>query len=107
MSELRIIETNSADDARGRVFGLDGDLYLPLVLASVLGLAGWAGLHFVLHAPWLVALAIPGLPAFGVAVWIVGFRQGRPAGYDRDQIDQWIDGGSFTLAATPVKEARR
>ena len=36
MTELRHIETNAADDSAGRAFGLEGNLYLP-VLLSVLG----------------------------------------------------------------------
>ena len=36
MTELRHSETNAADDSAGRAFGLEGNLYLP-VLLSVLG----------------------------------------------------------------------
>ena len=33
MTALRHTETNSADDSAGRAFGLDGNLYLPVLLA--------------------------------------------------------------------------
>jgi hypothetical protein len=35
MTELRLTETNAADDSSGRAFGLDGNLYLPVLCATV------------------------------------------------------------------------
>jgi hypothetical protein len=37
MSDLRFTDTNAADDSAGRVFGLEGNLYLPVVGGFVAG----------------------------------------------------------------------
>ena len=47
MNELRFTDTNAADDSAGRVFGLDGNLYLPVVSGLVAGVVLFAGLGFI------------------------------------------------------------
>ena len=38
MNELRLTDTNAGDDSAGRVFGLEGNLYLPLVGGAIVGI---------------------------------------------------------------------
>lgn len=94
--ELRRTETNSSDDSRGRAFGLEGDLYLPVVIAAVVSLGLLALLGLVLHTGWAAA----GIGAAGPFVltlgWAVFLKHGRPPGYDRDWIEQQLGGGNFT-----------
>jgi len=94
--ELRLTETNSADDSLGRAFGLDGNLYLPVVLTAfgALGLFGIVTLVF--HASVLLASVVCALPLAGVLLWAVFLRHGKPSGYDRDFLEHSIGGGSFT-----------
>ncbi|MDB6094025.1 MAG: hypothetical protein JWM32_1587 [Verrucomicrobia bacterium] len=87
--------TNSGDDSRGRVFGLEGDLYLPVAIGAMVGVALSGGLLLV-KAPWELAVAIGALPLFGVVVWVLGFRHGKPAGYTQDKLDSMLGGGNFS-----------
>lgn len=93
--ELRYTDTNAADDSAGRAFGLDGDLYLPLVLALVgaIGLTGLLGLG--LRTSWIFACAAGALPLATVVAWVLLLKHGKPPGYDRDRIDEWMQGRDF------------
>lgn len=97
--ELRHTDTNSADDSRGRAFGLEGNLYLPVVIAAVVSLGLGAVLGIVLHVGWVLAGSLASLPFVGTIFWVVALKHGKPAGYDRDWIDQKIGGGDFTRSA--------
>jgi hypothetical protein len=104
MSELRITDTNSGDDAEGSAFGLTGNLYLPLALAGVAGPMVGLVLHFVVRVPVWLSGVVATVPVFLAACWVFGLRQGKPAGYDRDRVEEWLGGGSFTLVAAQQKE---
>ncbi len=94
--ELRYTDTNAADDSAGRAFGLEGDLYLPLVIALVvaIGLTGLLGLG--LRTSWVFAGTAGALPLAAVAAWVFLLRHGKPSGYDRDRIDELMRGRDFT-----------
>lgn len=94
--DLRHTDTNAADDSRGRAFGLDGDLYLPVVIAGLFSLALGALLALWLHTGWLVAAAVAALPIGLTLFWAILLKHGRPPGYDRDWLDQKSGGGDFT-----------
>lgn len=96
MSELRCTDTNAADDSAGRAFGLEGNLYLVLIVALMGSLAVAGLLGFVAHAPWPLTALLAGLPLAGVLGWILLFKHNKPAGYDRDQFDAWLGRGDFT-----------
>lgn len=100
MSELRCTDTNAADDSAGRAFGLDGNLYLILVVAVMGTLAVAALLGFLLHAPWPVTTLCAGLPFLAVLGWVLFFKHNKPAGYDRDQLDAWLGRGDFSRNAS-------
>lgn len=95
MSELRFTDTNAGDDSKGRAFGLEGNLYLPVVLGIVSAIALFAGIVWVGAGPGIAA-AVAALPVALVGGWIVLFKQGKPAGYDRDKVDDLLGGGDFT-----------
>ena len=94
--DLRHTDTNAADDSRGRAFGLDGDLYLPVVVAGLLSLALGALLALWLHTGWVIAGAVAALPLGLTLFWAILLRHGRPPGHDRDWLDQKFGGGDFT-----------
>ena len=98
MTELRQTETNAADDSAGRVFGLDGNLYLPVLLTVLGSLATFALLGYLLQVPWTVAGVITVGPVLAVVGWAVFLRQGKPAGYDRDTLEHWMGGAHFGKA---------
>jgi hypothetical protein len=103
MSDLRITDTNSGDDTEGSAFGLTGNLYLPLVLAGVAAPVAGIFLHFVVRVPALISGVVAVVPVALAACWVFGLRQGKPAGYDRDRVEEWLGGGSFTLVAAQQK----
>lgn len=93
--DLRITETNSADDNAGRAFGLEGNLYLPVLFALVGGILGCGVGLLILHAPLLPTVIVASAPAVGVALWMALLRHGRPPGYDRDLVETWFGCGDF------------
>ena len=98
MTELRQTDTNAADDSAGRVFGLDGNLYLPVLLTVLGSLATFALLGYLLQVPWTVAGLLTAGPVLAVLGWAVFLRQGKPAGYDRDYLDHLAGGAHFGKA---------
>lgn len=105
MNELRFTDTNAADDSAGRVFGLDGNLYLPVVFGLVAGVLLFAGLGFVgTGYPLAGAAAI--IPIGGSLVWVLGLRHGKPAGYDRDRLDDLLGGADFTRESEPITHTK-
>jgi hypothetical protein len=96
MTELRFTETNAADDSSGRAFGLDGNLYLPVLCATVGALGLFALLTQAFKVHLALALLVAGLPWSGVLGWALWLKQGRPAGFDLDFCQQVFGGGNFT-----------
>lgn len=94
--DLRRTDTNAGDDSRGRAFGLDGNLYLPVVVSVVasLGIAALLGLG--LRTGWIPAAITGSVPFSGTLFWAVALRHGKPPGHDRDWLDQRLGGGDFT-----------
>ena len=95
MNELRFTETNSAEDSAGKTWGLEGSLFWYLtggVFTSVI-------LLLVLFSMWRWTLAASTaaavVPLVLVLLYIFGFRQGKPAGYDRDLFELWLRGPGF------------
>jgi hypothetical protein len=93
--ELRFTETNSADDSAGKTWGLEGNLFWYLVggaFASVLTL-------LLLFSVWrwnLISALLPAaVPIALTLLYILAFRQGRPAGYDTDLFELWLKGPGF------------
>ena len=100
MHELRHTDTNAADDSAGRAFGLEGNLYLPVVLAMVGALGLFALLTLLLHAHPLASGLLVALPLGAVLAWVLGLRHGKPAGHDRDWLEARLGGADFTRAET-------
>ena len=95
MNNLRFTDTNAADDSAGRAFGLDGNLYLPVAAAALGSVGLFAWLTFWLHTNWVVAGTVAAIPLGLTAGWILGLKHGRPAGHDRDQLEDLLRGGNF------------
>lgn len=96
MNELRFTDTNSADDSSGRVFGLDGNLYLPVVLGVIGSLGLVAVLGLLVGTGWFVAGVAGALPLGAILGWALLLKHNKPAGYDHDRIEQAFGGGNFT-----------
>ena len=103
---LRLTDTNAADDSAGRAFGLDGNLYLPVVGSAVGTIGLFAGLGFLAHVPLAAAAVVGAWPLAGTLAWALWLKNGKPAGYDRDRIAAWLGGGNFTRGGAKGARAR-
>lgn len=106
MNNLRFTDTNAADDSAGRAFGLDGNLYLPVAAAALGSVGLFAGLTFWLHTNWVVAGTVAAVPLGLTAGWVLGLKHGRPAGHDRDQLEDLLRGGNFGPGAQAGRHGR-
>ena len=77
MTELRHIDTNAADDSAGRAFGLEGNLYLPVLLAVIGALVLFAILGVLLRINYVAAGGVVAVPLAAVLGYsdTSGFRR--------------------------------
>lgn len=99
MNTPRITDTNSANDSRGRAFGLEGNDFMYVLVAFVVGLGIYLVFSFVLRTGMGVALlfAFP-IPAV-TAAWVVLLRHNKPDGYAEDCFDDLVNGEGWSLVA--------
>jgi hypothetical protein len=99
MSELRITDTNSANDSKGRAFGLEGNDFIFVLVAGVAALGLYLLLNVALHVSMVGALTLA-LPAPAVTLaWVLGLRHNKPAGYAEDWFDQKLNGEGFSFTS--------
>lgn len=99
MSELRITDTNSANDSRGRAFGLEGNDFIYVLIAFIVALALYLVFSFVLRVGMAVALLFS-VPVFlATAAWVLLFRHNKPDGYAEDFFDDLVNGEGWSLMA--------
>jgi hypothetical protein len=98
--DLRLTDTNSANDAKGSAFGLEGNDFVFVVVGFVLGLGLFLGLAFVLKV-WLPFAALVGAVVLLLPTgWVLLFRHRKPEGYAEDWFDQRASGGGWTISPT-------
>ena len=97
-AELRITDTNSANDSRGRAFGLEGNDFLYVLAGVVAALGLYSLLTVLVHVRLALALLIVAPLVLGPLTWILLFRQNRPQGYAEDLIDQLVNGAGWSFA---------
>ena len=90
--ELRFTETNSADDSAGKTWGLEGNLFwfmaggafASVIVAARCSSAAGAGASPRRSARRSIPLAL-------ALLYVFGFRQGKPPGYDIDLFELWLE----------------
>ena len=98
MSELRITDTNSVNDSKGRAFGLEGNDFLYAIGAFVAALALYLVLIGLFRVGMFAALIVV-LPVFlGSAAWVLLLRHNKPEGYAEDFFDDLVNGEGWSLA---------
>ena len=100
---LRLTDTNAASDSSGRTWGLEGNLVWWLIGGLGASLAVFFGLLVGLEASLLTSLGVAVVPLLLVLGYILGLRQGKPPGYDRDLIESLFRGPGFAPEPDPVK----
>ncbi len=105
--QLRFTETNSADDSQGRTWGLDGNLFWYVVGGVFAFVVNLLLLFSALHMRLLAASGVAAIPLVLTLAYVFGLRQGRPPGYDRDIVDQWLHGPGFAMNPQAQPELAR
>ena len=94
---LRLTDTNAADDSGGSVWGLDGNLFLPVVASATLSIGVLLVLFAFFHVNWIASALLGAVPFTGTLAYVLLLKQGKPPGYDLDLFDLWINGPGFAL----------
>lgn len=103
MSELRITDTNSVNDSKGRAFGLEGNDFIYVLVAFVVALGLYLLLSVLLGFGKLPALVIALPFLIGPLCWVLFLRHNKPEGYAEDWFDQKFngEGWSFVTQSQP------
>jgi hypothetical protein len=93
---IRFTDTNAADDSKGRTWGLEGDLFWIVVAGGFAFVMILLVCFSALKMPLMTSLLIGAVPLTLCLIYIFAFRQGKPASYDVDCLDYWLNGSGFS-----------
>lgn len=100
MAELRITDTNSANDSCGRAFGLEGNDFIYVLVAFVFALGLYVACTTILRFRVLPALILS-LPCFlAPTAWVLLLRHNKPAGHAEDWCDHLVNREGWSFAPT-------
>lgn len=94
--DIRFTETNSADDSKGRTWGLDGNLFWFIAGGAFSFVVVLLLLFSAVHMSFLASALVALVPLTLCLVYVFTFRQGKPPGYDIDCLDYWLNGAGFS-----------
>ena len=107
MSELRITDTNSANDSKGRAFGLEGNDFVYVLVALVLALGLYLLLSALFGLSQLAALVLSLPVLLGPLSWVLFLRHNKPEGYASDWFEQKFNGEGWSLSAQTQPSLQR
>jgi hypothetical protein len=99
--DLRFTDTNSADDSKGRTWGLDGNLFWYLAGGAFVSVVLMLVLFSMYKVAFMTSVMMAGIPLVLCATYVFGFRQGRPPRYDLDCLECWLHGKGFGAETHP------
>src|ERR1700733_7671557 len=94
--DIRFTETNSGDDSKGRTWGLEGDLFWFMAGGSFAFVMVLLVCFSAMKMSFLGSLLLAAVPLTLCVIYVFVFRQGKPAGYDLDCLDYWLNGAGIT-----------
>lgn len=98
MAELRVTDTNSANDNRGRAFGLEGNDFLYVLISFVAAMALYLICTAVLRTGFMPAFLLA-LPWFVVpTAWVLLLRHNKPPGYAEDWFEHLVNREGWSFA---------
>jgi hypothetical protein len=95
-ADMRFTDTNSADDSKGKTWGLDGNLFWYLIGGSFGSVVLMLLLFSAYRMSFAAAVAVAIVPLALTLIYIFGFRQGKPPCYDVDCLEYWLFGKGFS-----------
>ena len=98
-SDMRFTDTNSADDSKGKTWGLDGNLFWYLIGGSFGSVVLMLLLFSAYRMSFLGSMAVAVIPLTLTLAYIFGFRQGKPPRYDIDCLEYCLLGKGFSPQA--------
>lgn len=98
MNELRITDTNSVNDSKGRAFGLEGNDFLYVIGGIVGALACFLLLHVLFGAGAMTALLFAAPILLLPTAWVLLLRHNKPEGYAEDLFDHLVNREGWTYA---------
>ena len=98
MADLRITDTNSANDSKGRAFGLEGNDFVYVLVAFVVAMGLYLVCSFILRLPIMAAVALATPVCVVPAAWVLLLRHNKPAGYAEDWFEQLVNREGWSFA---------
>lgn len=93
--DLRFTDTNSADDSKGRTWGLEGNLFWYLAGGAFVSVVLMLVLFSTYRISFTASILTAAIPLILAMTYVFGFRQGKPPRYDVDCLECWIHGKGF------------
>jgi Flp pilus assembly protein TadB len=95
-TDLRFTDTNSADDSKGRTWGLDGNLFWYLIGGGFSSVFIMLLLFSAYHMSFVASAAVAVVPLILTLIYVFAFRQNKPPSYDVDCLEVWLCGNGFS-----------
>ncbi len=93
--DIRFTDTNSADDSKGKTWGLDGNLFWYLIGGAFVSVVIMLLLFSAYRISFVAAAAVAVVPLVLTLIYVFAFRQGKPPRYDIDCLEYWLFGKGF------------
>ena len=94
-NDIRFTDTNSADDSKGKTWGLDGNLFWYLIGGAFASVVIMLLLFSAYRMSFAAAAGVAIVPLTLTLIYVFGFRQGKPPRYDIDCLEYWFFGKGF------------
>lgn len=107
MAELRITDTNSANDSKGRAFGLEGNDFVYILVAVVAAMGLYLVCAVILRLPVMAALVLAVPVCVLPTAWVLLLRHNKPAGYAEDWFEQLVNREGWSFAPRAQIQPRR
>lgn len=100
-NDIRFTDTNSADDSKGKTWGLDGNLFWHLIGGAFTSVVLMLLLFSAYRMSFAAAVAVAVIPLMLTLIYVFVFRQGKPPRYDVDCLENFIFGKGFSPESQP------
>lgn len=100
-TEIRFTDTNSADDSKGKTWGLDGNLFWYLISGAFGSVVLMLMLFSAYRMSFMESAVVAAIPLTLTLIYIFGFRQGKPPRYDIDCLEYLLCGKGFNPHTQP------